>query len=363
MKIIIAGNYGAKNLGDEMILEGMIKTLKSLDSKMEITVLSANPKETEEKHKVKSVHKFPAGFRSLIKYILKSSKQKNKKALKECDYFILGGGGLFSNLTLRAYFIWGIQGFMALIHKKPIIMYGQSVGPVKSWIGKIIIKKLFNKSIFIAIRDANSKEELIKLGIKKEIHLIPDMIFALNSYKAEKKKKIIVALRQIKNLENCFKNEIINFINWLIEEKNYDIEIVNFQTPDDKILSEEIINRIRIKKKISQSPQIQFSKDLFQKFAEAEYIIGMRLHSILSAIKTDVPFIGINYAPKVENFLKCAKLGDLLVEMKNSGLKKRFKKLEKSKYKTIERLKAFNRHAENRHKIVGQELKKILYKE
>ncbi len=361
MKIVIAGNYGAKNLGDEMILEGMIKTIKSIDQSIEITVLSANPAETERNHNIKAVHKVPAGIRSFIKYLFKRD-QKTKKTIKECDYFILGGGGLFSNLTLRAYFIWGIQAFTAVLYKKPIIMYGQSIGPLKTFIQRKIVKKLFNKAIFIAVRDASSIEELKKIGIKKEIHLIPDMIFALNTENTtEKKKKIIVAIRHLPSLEQTFKNELINFINWLIENKNYEIEMVNFQHPNDEILCKEISDKINQKNKLSISPQIHFAKDLFKLFSEASYVVGMRLHSVLSAIKTETPFIAINYAPKVGNFLRCAKLGDFIVEMKNPGLKKRFKKTEISDKEIKTRLQAFNKHAKNRHKIMTEELKKILY--
>ncbi|MBD3360226.1 polysaccharide pyruvyl transferase CsaB, partial [Candidatus Peregrinibacteria bacterium] len=54
MKIVIAGNYGAGNLGDEMILEGMIKIIKSSSPDSEITALSASPEETSKKHNINS---------------------------------------------------------------------------------------------------------------------------------------------------------------------------------------------------------------------------------------------------------------------------------------------------------------------
>jgi len=74
MKIVIAGNYGANNLGDEMILEGLLKLLNDVVPDAKITVLSSEPKDTKKRHKVKSLNLFPAGFRS---YLI--SKEKTQK--------------------------------------------------------------------------------------------------------------------------------------------------------------------------------------------------------------------------------------------------------------------------------------------
>ena len=165
MKIVIAGNYGAKNLGDEMILEGLLKLIRSIQPDSKITVLSADPKDTKKRHKVKSLNLFPSGIRSFFRNLF-DFKRKNIKAIKECDVFILGGGGLFGSLTFMANFIWGIQAKMAYKYSKPVIMYGQSIGELKGKIRKRIVKKLFKKSSLIVLRDHESKKRLLKLKIK-----------------------------------------------------------------------------------------------------------------------------------------------------------------------------------------------------
>ncbi len=94
MKFTICGNYGAGNLGDEMILSGLISFLKETYNEIEITVLSGDPKKTATKD-IHSVEKFPAGIKSLLKFPF--SKSKTKEEFSSSDYFILGGGGLFVN--------------------------------------------------------------------------------------------------------------------------------------------------------------------------------------------------------------------------------------------------------------------------
>ncbi len=362
MKIIVAGNYGAKNLGDEMILEGVVKTLKSADPGAKITVMSANPEETAKTHNVEAIYKFPAGIRSFFSFLFKHGK-KTRRALKECDYFVLGGGGLFTNLTKRAYFIWAIQAFKAIRRKKPLIMYGQSVGPVKGATRKRIVKKLFNKAVFIAVRDEESKKELKKLGVKKKISLVPDPIFCLDDQKSQspvhEKKKIIVALRHPANLPEDFYAKLTDFLNWMIEERKNAVSFAVFQTPDDRVITDKIIEGIRGNENVSILPEFQKAEDVLKAFSEADFIIGMRLHSVLAAIKARKPLMAISYAPKVKNFMEYAKLKDLVIDTDITDLKEKYLKLEKNSEKTKEELENFNLRAQTRQKEIEKELRRL----
>ncbi len=378
-----------------MILEGMIKTLKSANPEAKITVMSANPEETAKTHNVEAIYKFPAGIRSFFKFLFKH-RSETKKALKNCDCFVLGGGGLFTNLTKRAYFIWAIQARKAIRYKKPVIMYGQSVGPVEGVIRKRIVKKLFNKAVFIAVRDEESKEELKNLGVKGKINLIPDLIFCLDDEKIkeakiptgkEKKKNVIVSLRQLNDIPPAFKRELTDFLNLLIEEKKCHIEFANFQIPDDEILTAKIIEGIRRKENVSILPEFKKASEVLKVFAEADFVLGMRLHSVLTAIKARTPFIAISYAPKVKNFLEYAKLKDFVVDIDIADLKEKYDEFEASELtkmrahgasaqrdeesgsasseaseltKRTNRLENFNQRAQSRQKEIVKELRSFL---
>ena len=60
-KITICGNYGATNIGDEMILRGIVSTIRSIKQDAEITVLSHNPEETSKRYEVNSCYFLPFG--------------------------------------------------------------------------------------------------------------------------------------------------------------------------------------------------------------------------------------------------------------------------------------------------------------
>jgi polysaccharide pyruvyl transferase CsaB len=330
MQIGVIGNYGAGNIGDEMILKGVLTMLRELFPYAEILVFSANPKETEKIHYVRAVKKIPAGFRSFIRAFFYNP---GKKELKKCDFVILGGGGLFAGPEKKANMIWGIQAFYALRYKKPLIICGQSLGEFRSWFEKFIIRNVFSRAKLINLRDLASKQRLKKLGIRKKIYTSYDMAFRsrLKPIAVENKKIVAIALRQQKQLSNKFKNNISDFLNWLIEKKDYQLRFLNFQKgkDQDRKLHREISENIKDKTKV----EMVYIKDINQTFDglnDIEFIIGMRFHSILSAIKINKPFIAINYATKLKDCLDYLDLKEYLLEMEEINQEKL-----KEKYRMI----------------------------
>ncbi|MDA1061015.1 MAG: polysaccharide pyruvyl transferase family protein [bacterium] len=357
MKIVVCGNYGAGNLGDEMILGGLLETLKSIDPNAEITVLSGKPSETSKIHKVKSVEKFPAGIRSFF-----TNTSKTKEALKECDYFILGGGGLFGSLTFNANFIWGMQAFRAYLYKKPVLMLGQSIGKLKGLTRKLIVKRIFKKSELIVVRDPESKSRLRSLGIKKNISVAPDFAFCSKAKVLDTtEKKAVIALRQMDYISLLFKKQIANFLDELVEF-GWKVKLVDFQKGElqDSKLNEDVISMMVRPQKVKH---IKSQNKILEEFSRANFVLGMRLHSIIGAIKNETPFIAINYAPKVEAFLNYTELSQYLVNMEEADsddMMKMFKGIIKNRdsYKT--KMKQFNKKAEKAHVEIRKIIKKVM---
>src|SRR5713101_9305004 len=80
-RIAISGSYGGMNLGDEAILEVILRELRAyLD--VDVVIFSRNPKDTEQRHKVRAVP------------IREMHKDEVLEELRRLDLFILGGGGI-----------------------------------------------------------------------------------------------------------------------------------------------------------------------------------------------------------------------------------------------------------------------------
>ena len=338
MKIVIAGNYGADNLGDDLILEGLLRTAREITTKAELTVLSAKPKQTAEKFNVHSAHKFPAGIRSLIKYFLNGEFKKTKKIVKECDYFILGGGGLFDETYKKSIFIWSIQAWFAYHYKKPVIMYGQSLNPLHSKYAKNKVKKLFRKADFIAMRDETSKSELKKLIKGKKIHVVPDLIFRIPNPTQEnqdRKAQLLICLRTLKEPTPKLEEGLTGFLNQVHKNTSLETKFVPFKKNKDESLNKKILNELDEKEKAEILKFTSDTTSIKKLFAASKIVVGIRLHSILMAITTGTPFIAINYNPKVRNMLTSLGLEEFCLDVDEVTSTKLYEMLGKLRNREI----------------------------
>jgi len=344
MKILIIGNYGAGNIGDEMILKGLLAFLNKSLVSPQITVMSGNPEETKKNHKVYSVLKFPAGFNSVINFLI-SFGNETKRAIKDCDFVIMGGGNLFGGPENRANFIWGVQGLFVKFYKKTLFIMGQSIGENKSILSRYFLKKIFNYASFISLRDRESINLLNELQIQKNIFLQPDFAFCSKTIQKEKNKTIAVSLRNSKKLDTKAILSIIEFLNFQVEKNGYKIDLLNFQqgTAGEEKINKEIFNKIQKKDFIKMYNNLTDTSESLEIIARSEILIGMRLHSIISAIKTNTPFLALDYAPKIWNLLKSLGLENQFIKDKSAeNLKQLFHKTV-TNYKSIsEKLKNLN---------------------
>lgn len=368
MKAIIVGNYGADNLGDELILEGILKTIRRIKPATEIVVLSANPRKTHGKFEVKSVNKFPSGIRSFFGYAIKGEIRKTFKEVKSCDFFIVGGGGLFDDTNLKALWIWSLQTAMAYLLKKKVIMYGQSIKNIKSKFARKIIGKLFKKATFVAVRDEDSKENLKIMTGGKTIHLMPDLIFNLEpKFKQAKENKILICLRDHKGKPRDFDKNLTIFLNNLLQnDKEMRLEFVPFEKGTDEKYAESLMSKISERQRISLLSFSEERRAVENAFTSSKLVIGERLHGILMAINTGAPFIAINYNPKVRNILETLGLGDFVLETSEASPKQLsdlFGKIIKEQEKIKNLLENLREEQMRKHLLAEEKLLRIFSEE
>jgi polysaccharide pyruvyl transferase WcaK-like protein len=102
-RILICGNYGATNLGDEAILQSILQCVASVFPEAHVQVVSANPELTAKQYGIQTVSKIPAGFRSMFKGIFSKRLMETLREYQYADAVIFGGGGLFSDENLRRF--------------------------------------------------------------------------------------------------------------------------------------------------------------------------------------------------------------------------------------------------------------------
>jgi len=323
MKIGIIGNYGATNVGDDAILTAMIRIL----SGYEVTVFSSDPKKTSAEYKVNSAALFPLGFRSFFRY----GFRKSIKALKKMDMVILGGGGLFHDNYLYACFLWAWQVFWVTWFKKPLIIYGTGVGPLKTFIGKKLTKWAYEQADLIAVRDGYSRELLHKIGVSEQnIYTTSDPVFVFDSPDTAKdrtKNLFVISIRPWLDHGERIISSFVPFLKKLRSEKNAEFIFVCMQQireHDHKVIDpimKEVGGELFIPKHFS---------DLIEMMRTAEFAIGMRYHFLMSAIITGTPVIPVSYSPKVDELFADTPLASYVIpvgELSADVLENRLKRL------------------------------------
>jgi len=283
-KIVISGYYGFDNFGDEAILSVLISKLKSPER--EITVFSANPAKTAAAYGVNTICSFDYG--------------KVFNAVQAADVLLSGGGSLLQDVTsLKSllYYCWVI--LTALIFKKKVIIFAQGIGPINFAPARFLVKNLLKHCSYVSVRDEKSHELLNGWKIKNE--LLCDPVYSLDvPQKTGKSGFIGVQLRSFKEVNEEFLWELAKSV--IQNFPQHKIEIISLQ---DKI-DLEICKRFdailyalnpEIKTEILSGLSIS---EALQRLSGLDYLIGMRFHALLIAVKSGVKSLAVNYDIKVK---------------------------------------------------------------
>jgi polysaccharide pyruvyl transferase CsaB len=302
MRIVLIGNYGAHNIGDEAVLSGILHLLRKHIPHAEITVLSYDPNNTEQQHHISAAYLLPFGIRSFLKFGWKNTI----RVLQQADYVLIGGGALFTDEKMKAMYLWGYHVKIASYYCSRVILFAHTIGPLQTKRGIAIMKKVLGLVQSISVRDVKSKDVIHQLDPTKKVIVASDPAFVLNKIIIQKKKKQVVI-----NLRPWMYNNQMNIIRVMgnvcnnLINKGDNIVLLPFQTfqDDDRKILQQIYDSILNKKSVQFLTNEVDLNAIMQIIGESEFVIGMRLHSLILSILQHVPFIALSYSDKIHNML------------------------------------------------------------
>ena len=299
-RILIAGYYGFDNGGDELILFFLLKELKKLNSKAEITVLSGDPSKTGNSYKVKAINRW--------------NPLSVAAAVFHTDLFVFGGGGLLQDLTSSwsIYYYLGLILLAKLFFKKVLLLF-QGVGPIRRKIIRKVTGIVLGLVDLITVRDEFSKFELAKLNGNLSVSIVPDPVFNLDRFAFRKgaavnERPAIGVSLQGGGKDERFRGVVREICDELVRRMEAKIIFIPFHKWEDLKISKDIITKGTNDYQLFLWQEVW---DLFKIYDKIDLILGMRLHSIILACLLRKPFVAISlpkihplYDPKVEGFLE-----------------------------------------------------------
>ncbi|MTI80565.1 MAG: polysaccharide pyruvyl transferase CsaB [Firmicutes bacterium] len=302
-KVVLSGYYGFDNIGDEAILFSIIQALRNKEPEVEITVLSNNPERTETLYKVKAVNRWRLN--------------QVAEVLKNSDLLISGGGSLLQDVTgvkSLGYYLGVI--LLARTLGKSVFFYAQGIGPVTSKLGRSLMKRAVNRVQQITVRDEQSKDELLSMGVKKPpITVTADPVLGLEVTEEERKvgketltemgvdfnKPILaVSVRDWKGDIGAFQKELARCCDQYVDN-NWQVVFLPLHFPGDVNSCKEVAGLMEHQSTILKG---NFTvQEFIGIISNCDMLVGMRLHSVIIAAAAGVPLVGISYDPKINRFL------------------------------------------------------------
>ncbi len=299
--VVMSGYYGFNNTGDEAIMLSMHKNIQEMGKNYHITVLSNRPQETKEKYGIEAVYRF--GVWDVF------------KAIRGCDVLLSGGGSLLqdSTSTRSLMYYLSITAVAKLLGKK-VMLYANGIGPVSGKRNRRLVKRVVNRADLITLREENSYEELLSMGVdRKKCFVTADPVFTMDPIETERAKQLLrnsgipmdkplvaVSVRNWKDID-AFTDRFAKLCDVIVEQYDRNILFIAMQVPNDYNISE------KVQKKMKQPSYIlreNYSPvELMGIIGCMDFILSMRLHTLIFAARQCVPLIGFVYDPKIEYYL------------------------------------------------------------
>jgi polysaccharide pyruvyl transferase CsaB len=310
-KITIHGFYGQGNLGDEAILKALLQEFSKFPN-IKVVVFSRDPEKVSEIHGVRSLPE--RGRRSLLRIIWE---------IKTNDLFILGGGGLLKDYGTDSSSLERWLRLLQLAKRLNVktALCAVGVENVRYDESRKLIRDVLNKVDLITVRDCNSKDFLIDIGVTNEVKVVTDPAVLLANNNTSKIKDISMPPRVIICVRHWFsKDEYIEepevnekFIrslsvtaDFLVEQYNAKIDFIPFRTTsydDDRIVAKQVVSYMKYKDRTHIHSRAPGVDEYIEIAKQSSLVIGMRLHSLILGTSVGVPVIGLEYMPKVKAYM------------------------------------------------------------
>lgn len=239
--------------------------------------------------------------RELCKYIFK------------LQGIVIIGGSLFQDYKegYKSYNLRNAIFKWFKILKKKVCIMGANIGPIYSEQCMEIFKKTFEYSNYISVRDKKSYEILKENNIEN-CNCYPDIVFNYqdnNSMEDIDRNRLgISIINYCRNTEHKqeYIDKMVELINkYLIDHEGKTVYLFGFDSGAENdgevidIIMEKVIAKNRVNRVIYNGNIDEF----LECFKKCSFIIGTRFHSIILALKYQIPFIPIMYSIKTENLL------------------------------------------------------------
>lgn len=289
MKVLLIGNFGSGNIGDELILASSLRDYPNA------VVMTADPEFSRHfcGRTLETVPFPPTGVRSAWKYLF-SSRYRKAFALQGIQQVVFPGGGLFA-IKPKACWIWfQIFRWVKRVYTGSIHLLHQGVDEHLGWWSRLITKFVLSRASTVTVRDESSRRAVQAL-CGKNVENDHDKLQTIKLQTTNKKEKMVLI-----NARAKFDAKMLKRF------EGQEMIFVAFDRSDLKYVPQDFEGEVVYPKT---------EKEVFDLFTKAQYVVGERFHVLLLGSHfcgTDKTFVLREpYAEKVKSFCEKEKIQSL----------------------------------------------------
>ena len=321
-RVTVVGYYGARNLGDDLLLQAIHEGLHRADPGVRVQVAAEHPEH------VPALPGLSAHSRL--------DHAATFEHLRRSDALILGGGGLWHDYSferaggLMGFFTsatvsmpgYGIPALLAQMLGVPVHILGIGAGPIGSEEAALAVRAVARTAETLTVRDEDSARILARFAADlPEIRRAPDLVYSLSlpddgpspaegstpaaavaRARAQGRTVVAVNLRSWADGDMAaLRPRLADALSAVAADRPLTVVTLPFQagsgrdaqaTAELTALLPGHIERIDLQEPPSLAAMTALLRDV-------DAVVAMRLHACLLAHRYGVPVVGLGYDPKV----------------------------------------------------------------
>lgn len=348
-KVIISGGWSYGNIGDEVIAMCTNKIFREYAKEIECIFLSYDPEDFFYHHKIQAkeslhsiVEKMDISVLSNIEQLLERSEEYIPdwylELLKSANFLFMSGGGYWDGNWESQFWSRILEVELAKKYGLKVIIWGQSIGPLKSEHQKQCLAITLEKVDYINVRDRDTLILLEEICKNKEISLCCDLALLISDYyqpKGHYEKNVNLIGQEYATYVHNGRYKINKFDKitkrLLLKKYRYDWRYCHvvralskenslrfiFNVQDTSRRSHKHYRRFANKIKIlsgCRNLQITSDKITVEEFCDqisaGSAIISMKLHPIICSVSYGIPAYALSQHYKIDYFMKTIGMGE-----------------------------------------------------
>jgi polysaccharide pyruvyl transferase WcaK-like protein/SAM-dependent methyltransferase len=320
VRLLMTGGYGFGNLGDEAILDSLLRMLQGdREVNCRIRVISGNPRLTGLYHPT-------------IEKAVEGSVEVVEKQIEKADALVFGGGGVFydfgnphlENLKSRCRIAQ-----KALDMGKDLLFSGVGIDNLELEQNKAALKDVLQRATLVSVRDSRSLLSLRRMGFQGPVHLTADPVFACYDENANPQsfpgtRTVGFCVRPVHSLLHGNSREdervaraIARFVDEVLGQDDVSVEFLTCKLDSDEAFAKRIIALSR-RQQPCRVIRTEHWSQIREKQRRYRAFFGMSLHSLIFAFMAHIPVVGISYSTKIDGLFETLGIKDLCIPVSPS---------------------------------------------